>query len=56
MWTFLSEENGESVPPMATGGQQTQIQIPYYDEVVLQAREQELQLELKENVVYVPVR
>ena len=35
----------ETVPP--SGGQ---TQIPYYDDVVLQPREQEL--ELKENVAY----
>ena len=38
-----------TVPP--SGGQ---TQIPYYDDVVLQQREQEL--ELKENVAYGPVR
>ena len=39
----------ESVPP--SGGQ---TQIPYYDDVVLQPHEQEL--ELKENVAYGPLR
>ena len=39
----------ETVPP--AGGQ---TQIPYYDDVVLQQPEQEL--ELKENVAYGPVR
>ena len=39
----------ETVPP--SGGQ---TQIPYYDDVVLQPCEQEL--ELKENVAYGPVR
>ena len=41
----------EAVPPMTTGGQ---TQIPYYDDVVLQQCEQEL--ELKENVAYGPMR
>ena len=39
----------ETVPP--SGGQ---TQIPYYDDVVLQQREQGL--ELKENVAYGPMR
>ena len=41
---------GESVPPLATGGEQTQ--IPYYDDVVLQ---QEV-VELKDNVAYGPIQ
>ena len=44
-----SRAAARSVPP--SGGQ---TQIPYYDDVVLQQREQEL--ELKENVAYGPVR
>ena len=47
-----SAAGGESVPPMATGGQQTQ--ATYYDDVLLQQQEQELKL--KENVAYAPVR
>ena len=41
---------GESVPPVATDGEQTQ--IPYYDNVVLQQEA----VELKDNVAYGPIQ
>ena len=40
----------ETVPPSGNG----QTQIPYYDDVVLQQPQQEL--EMKENVAYSPVQ
>ena len=42
---------GETVPPGGSGGQ---TQTPYYDDVVKQQSDQEL--ELKENVAYGPIR
>ena len=40
----------ESVPPLATGREQTQ--IPYYDDVVLQQEA----VELTDNVAYGPIQ
>ena len=42
---------GKTVPPGGSGGQ---TQTPYYDDVVKQQSDQEL--ELKENVAYGPIR
>ena len=42
---------GETVPPGGSGGQ---TQTPYYDNVVIQQSDQEL--ELKENVAYGPIK
>ena len=42
---------GETVPPAGSRGQ---TQTPYYDDVVIQQSDQEL--ELKENVAYGPIR
>ena len=42
---------GEAVPPGGSGGQ---TQTPYYDDIVIQQSDQEL--ELKENVAYGPMR
>ena len=42
---------GETVPPGGSGGQ---TQTPYYDDVMIQQSDQELQL--KENVAYGPIR
>ena len=54
MWTLLSKEKrkraAETVP--LAGGQ---TQIPYYDDVVLQQTEQELELKV-ENVAYFSVQ
>jgi hypothetical protein len=41
---------GETIPTAGSGGQ---IRTPYYDDVVLQQRESDL--ELKENVAYGPI-
>ena len=45
---------GETVPPAGSGGH-TQIQTPYYDDVVIQQSDHQ-ELELNENVAYGPIR
>jgi hypothetical protein len=44
---------GETVTPAGSGGSGGQAQTPYYDDVVLQQRDPDL--ELKENLAYGPI-
>ena len=53
--TSVHVGHGESVPPIATGGQQTQM-LCDYDDVVLRPHDIVQELELKDNVAYGPVR
>ena len=46
---FCQKKKKPAVPPAGSG--QTQVQIPYYDDVVLKQ-----ELELKENIVHGPIR
>ena len=46
---FCQKKKKPAVPPAGSG--QTQVQIPYYDDVVLKQG-----LELKENIAYGPIR